>query len=273
LDKDKYITGAHCDAKGKMWAVMNADTIGEHYLLSGHNAEISASRTQLENYGVFSITTISDAAEQWFTFGLGGNEASQWLQSKWQVTFNEAQNAVDIPNGKILRLDNEHFLLIIAAQDVAELLNEHQDKLYTHQIWTALNIQLGVAYISEPAISQYVPQMLNLHCLNAISFEKGCYTGQEMVARMKYLGKNKRAAYILTGHAQQMPEDGQELQLAIGENWRRSGSLINVAGSAKQFHALAVLPNDMAPDALLRIKDDADSALTIIPLPYSLDAE
>jgi folate-binding protein YgfZ len=270
LNNDRFLRAAHCDAKGKMWAIVNTFTLDDRYLLSGHQAEINACLTQLKKYGVFSKTTITDASEQWFTFGLGGEQAASWLQNQWQIDVTGEQTAWDIPQGKVLKLDSLRFLLILDADNTRSMLAQPKAQLCDQDLWTALNIQAGIAHLGETALNQYVPQMLNLHCLDAISFEKGCYAGQEMVARMKYLGKNKRATFIVTGHANQMPSEGQELQLAIGDNWRRGGILINVAGTADKFYALAVMSNDVDADVQLRIKDQTESQLTLTPLPYSL---
>lgn len=273
INNDRFLRAAHCDAKGKMWAIVNTFTLGEHYLLSGHQAEINACLTQLKKYGVFSKTTILDASEQWFTFGLGGEDAATWLQDQWQIDVTGEHTAWDIPQGKVLKLNNQMFMLVLTKDDTSALLAEPKAQLCDQNLWTALNIQTGIAHLGETAINQYVPQMLNLHCLDAISFEKGCYAGQEMVARMKYLGKNKRATFIVTGNASQMPNEGQELQLAIGDNWRRGGTLINVAGTADKFYALAVMSNDLDADVKLRLKEQTESQLTLTPLPYSLAAD
>ena len=77
---------------------------------------------------------------------------------------------------------------------------------YRHLIhdapWQQAAILAGEPQLSPEAIGEYVPQMVNLHAIGGISFKKGCYTGQETVARMKYLGKNKRAMYIVSGQSE-----------------------------------------------------------------------
>ncbi|MCJ8269839.1 MAG: hypothetical protein MJK04_10605 [Psychrosphaera sp.] len=222
---------------------------------------------------MFSKTTITDASEQWFTFGLGGGDAASWLQNQWQIDVTGEQTAWDIPQGKVLQLNDQRFLLVLDADNTRSLLAGPKAQLCDQNLWTTLSIQAGIAHLGETSLGQYVPQMLNLLCLDAISFEKGGYAGQEMVARMKYLGKNKRATFIVTGNANQMPSEGQELQLAIGDNWRRGGTLINVAGTADKFYALAIMSNDLDADVQLRIKDQTESQLTLTPLPYSLAAD
>ncbi len=273
LDDNHYLNAAHCDAKGKMWAILKTFTLDDHFLLSGHQAEITASQAQLNKYGVFAKTTINDASGQWLTLGFGGTAATDWLQSQWQIEFTEDISAIDIPQGKVLKVADDRYLIILAAAEVPALLAEHQAHIYASDLWSIEEIKSGHPHLSQGTIEQYVPQMLNLHCLEAISFDKGCYAGQEMIARMKYLGKNKRAAYILQGNAGSLPNPADDLQLAVGENWRRSGTIINVAGTAEGLHILAVLPKDLAADAKLRIKDDDNSVLTVSPLPYLLEPQ
>ena len=75
-------------------------------------------------------------------------------------------------------------------------LNQQQNvSLISSSAWLGQDIQAGIPWLYTATSEEFVPQMLNLDKLNAISFEKGCYTGQEIVARTHYLGKNKRAMY------------------------------------------------------------------------------
>lgn len=273
LSADNFLNGAHCDAKGKMWAIVKTFTIASQYLLCGGQAEINASIEQLQKYGVFAKTTISDASEQWLTLGVGGDNAPQWFAKQWSIDVSDGNTAWDIAPGKVIKIAQQRFILVLENSQIGALLEQHQTHLFCAGLWRAMDIQAGIAHLDETSINQYVPQMLNLHCLDAISFDKGCYNGQEMVARMKYLGKNKRATFILSGHASVMPQTGDDIQLAIGENWRRGGTIINIAGCAEQFHLLAVLANDTDADSQFRVKDDADSHLTLCQLPYSLESE
>ncbi|MEZ5483003.1 MAG: tRNA-modifying protein YgfZ [Porticoccaceae bacterium] len=72
-------------------------------------------------------------------------------------------------------------------------------------MWQLQMIQLGLGQVVEATFEMFIPQMLNLQAAGAISFKKGCYTGQEVVARMKYLGKLKRRMYHLVIDAPVVP--------------------------------------------------------------------
>ena len=77
-----------------------------------------------------------------------------------------------------------------------------------------------------PTAGSLSPTATNLQALGGISFKKGCYTGQEMVARAKFRGANKRALWLLAGSASRLPEAGEDLELKMGENWRRTGTVL-----------------------------------------------
>ena len=118
---------------------------------------------------------------------------------------------------------------------------------------------------------QFIPQATNLQALGGISFRKGCYTGQEMVARAKFRGANKRALWTLSGTASRVPEAGEDLELKMGDNWRRTGTVLAaVQLDDGQLLVQVVMNNDMEPDSIFRVRDDAGS-LRIEPLPYSLE--
>jgi len=138
-------------------------------------------------------------------------------------------------------------------------------------VWDALEIAEGRAWISPATTQEFVPQMLNLHALDGINFKKGCYIGQETIARMKYLGKQKRALFRLIGTGS-AAAPGTTVEVAIGDAWRRAGTVINaVSRSDRDLDLLAVLPSDIDHSAQLRVKDDDAGLLEIHSLPYKLE--
>ena len=94
--------------------------------------------------------------------------------------------------------------------------------------------------------------------------------GQETVARAKYRGANNRSLHILQGTASAQVAAGDELELSLGENWKRSGMVLDCWQQGESLLLSAVLPLDLAPDARLRLKAQPDSSLQLVPLPYSL---
>ncbi|THD39045.1 tRNA-modifying protein YgfZ, partial [Pantoea sp. R102] len=138
--------------------------------------------------------------------------------------------------------------------------------------WLALDIAAGVPVIDSATTAQLIPQATNLQALDAISFKKGCYTGQEMVARAKFRGANKRALYWLAGSASKVPDAASSLELQMGDKWRRTGTVLSgVQLDDGSVWVQAVLNNDLEPDSVLRVEGDESGKLTIQPLPYSLE--
>ena len=135
------------------------------------------------------------------------------------------------------------------------------------QQWLALNIEAGLPVIDAANSAQFIPQATNIQALGGISFKKGCYTGQEMVARAKFRGANKRALWTLAGHASRVPEAGEDLEMKMGENWRRTGTVLAaVQLDDGRLLVQVVMNNDMEPDSVFRVRDDANT-LSIEPLP------
>ena len=113
--------------------------------------------------------------------------------------------------------------------------------------------------------------MLNLQVLDAINFEKGCYMGQEVVARTKYLGRNKRAGFILKTDLTEQDLSGELIEYQIGDNWRPGGKVLRSGSDFEQTWAFAVLSNDTAVGSNFRVKSQPDIILQTQALPYDLE--
>jgi folate-binding protein YgfZ len=135
-----------------------------------------------------------------------------------------------------------------------------------------LDIKAGLPILNAEQQNEHIPQALNLQALDGISFTKGCYTGQETVARAKYRGINKRALFIVQGDASAEVETNAELERAVGDNWRGAGKVLaSYRYSDGKALALVVLPNNLEADTQLRLKEQPDSSWTFATLPYSLE--
>jgi folate-binding protein YgfZ len=152
----------------------------------------------------------------------------------------------------------------------AEKLAEHGlagDILQADQIehdWRLADIRAGLPQIYLSTSEAFVAQMLNLDLLDGISFSKGCYTGQEIIARTQHLGRIKRRLYRLLLPLGEW-RIGQALQLSDG----RAGRLIEAIRSGSGFEALAVLSVDASTTAA---DGNAGAPITAagLPLPYEL---
>lgn len=129
--------------------------------------------------------------------------------------------------------------------------------------WRLADIHAGLPQIYAATSEAFVAQMLNLDRLNAISFSKGCYTGQEIIARTQHLGRIKRRLFHLSLPAGDW-RVGQSLQLDDG----RQGRIVDVIATGAQSEALAVL--SLEPGADGETVAPSAVAAAVLPLPYAL---
>lgn len=147
--------------------------------------------------------------------------------------------------------------------------------------WHYSEVMGGVATVSAPLVDAFVPQMLNYESIGGVSFKKGCYPGQEVVARSQFRGTLKRRAYI--ARLQQSPQDstapngaaeplfaGQEVY--CGQDSDQPCGLVVQAGHnpAGQWVAIVSLQTSAAKDEHLVVGQPDGAAIALLPLPYPL---
>lgn len=264
---EHWTFGAHCDFKGKMWNFFSACYWHDALYLLCDRDVIPGALAELKKYGVFSKVDITDASNELVIIGAGSHSPINTLLFPDQVVADKSVVATQ-----------QHLRLTIGNTDtqrhiiLSTDLSIVQDISDGTLVWQALDIQAGIGAITSQTSNEYVPQMLNLQALDAIDFKKGCYMGQEVVARTKYLGKNKRAGYILSAPKAHDIAVGELLEVQIGDNWRRSGQVLSRGVMDGQTWLFAVLPNDTEVGTHLRLKSQPDIIVTTQALPYSLDA-
>jgi len=128
--------------------------------------------------------------------------------------------------------------------------------------WSALEIELGLAWVLPATAEEFIPQMMNLQMVGGISFSKGCYLGQEIVARMEYRGQLKRR--MARGRAI-VAEPVQVGDALFGADDKRIGTIVAAANVDGQCDLLAVLQRSEAP-YLCHLQSGTE--ITPLPLPY-----
>ncbi len=267
--------GAHCDAKGKVLSVfrlINRD--GEHLLLQ-EKSSIELSIAALQKFGVFAKVTISKTENLSF-YALVGEQAATLLQTNFKAVPDSLSPVIQAGSTTLVYLagKQERYLIIDKTEIVNSLIKALALPVYNHNVWQLAEINEGFPLLAEQSLEQYVPQMLNLQAINGISFTKGCYLGQETVARMQYLGKNKRALFALEGSKSATDIcAGDIIEKQLGENWRKAGDILAVYCSDEQINVQAVLANDVDNDTIFRLKKQPEIQLSLKELPYSLTQE
>ena len=139
--------------------------------------------------------------------------------------------------------------------------------------WRLDQVRAGIGQVFGSTRELFIPQMINLQALGGVSFKKGCYTGQEIVARMQYLGKLKRRLHrLLIDSAQEnLPAPGVELFSPVHSSSVGEGVL--AATCAEGIELLAVVQEDAAADGRLYLGSPDGLPLGLLEIPYSLNPD
>lgn len=266
LAEDQSTFGAHCDAKGKVWSAFRLFHHNDGYAMLQPKSAIDAELVELKKYAIFSKVEITQSQD--IVLGLVGQNAIQFID-----TITESRGDVrPLPGGTAVMVDQQRWLLMLSEESAQQLCSFISAPLVDEALWTRLDIEAALPVLGAEQQTEHIPQALNLQAIGGISFTKGCYTGQETVARAKYRGINKRAMYMVKGSISTDIQLGEEIERAVGENWRSAGILLTHYQFADgQAIGLVVLPNNLEADTPLRLKSQPENIWSIEALPYSLN--
>lgn len=267
LSASQSTLGGHCDAKGKLRSIFRLFHHNDGYGFVQRRSLMATQLPELKKYAIFSKVEITASHD--ILLGLTGSEATARINS----LFGGDGDVRAIPGGSAVKVDEQRWLLAIAPEHVTAMAEQLalNAVLCTDQLWDLYDIQAAIPRIDAATELTFIPQALNLQAVDGISFKKGCYTGQETVARAKYRGINKRAMYIVSGPAAHSPQAGDTLERSVSDSWRKGGTVI----AGYMFNdgsaiALVCLPNDLEAETAFRLADQEDHWQQL-PLPYSLD--
>lgn len=259
--------GARCNPKGRMQSSFRLWRSEQGVMLSLAHELIEAQLADLAKYAVFYKCKLSDQSGNWVGFGVWGEAADAALQScglglpaNGAVAHQDGLFAIGLPGGACaLWVPTER------AEQVLDQLCEHASPVSLNQ-WLLQQIQSGVGHVTGPTRESFIPQMLNLQQLGGVSFRKGCYTGQEIVARMQYLGKLKRRMYRLLLAGEALPQPGTEI--VDRDTGKSVGEVVMAARGSKAVEILAVLQKDAAQLASLSAGNIDGPLVSLADLPY-----
>ena len=189
MTEHQHLLAAHCDPKGKMWSNLRLFRRQDGFALIERRSLRDAQLAELKKYAVFSKVTIA-ADDELVLLGVAGFQARAALKNLFSELPDAEKQVTHDGATSLLWFEHpaERFLLVTdvaTAERVTQALRG-EAQLNNSQQWLALNIEAGIPVIDAANSGQFIPQATNLQALGGISFKKGCYTGQEMVARAKF---------------------------------------------------------------------------------------
>lgn len=277
LQPGQQTLAAQCNHQGKVWSVFRVIMLEDRVLLTQPSSVTKVQLPELQKYAAFSQVEIQKETE-YQAFGLAGCKSAEYIEEQVDKEATHDTSRL-LESGTVLikqPYPSLRYLAIMKNAMAEELQADLKDRaeVYDDSLWNAMNIASGVGFIEAETAGQFIPQMLNLQAFDGISFSKGCYMGQETVARAKYRGANKRALFILTGRSPACPNPGDNIEMALESNWKRTGTVVSACQYGDgHIEVLAVLPKDTDTNSHFRVKEIEESTLYYAPLPYQLEQE
>jgi len=230
-------------------------------------------RKRLAMYILRAKVKALDVSAEHVLFGLSGTHASALLAALGVSAPAAPHVVVHGANLSVIRLPVDRCLIIAAATTA----NEIQSQLAAHAcagsetLWRAHDIAAGVPQVLAATQEQFVPQTVNFDLIHAVSFDKGCYPGQEIVARTRYLGRVKQRMVRASLQSTVAPAPGDKLySAAFGD--QASGMVVSVVSHPPDQHELlAVVQAGDIGKATVHWQARDGPPLQISTLPYPIE--
>ncbi|PNV97134.1 CAF17-like 4Fe-4S cluster assembly/insertion protein YgfZ [Pseudomonas protegens] len=271
LSDSQSSLGARCNQKGRMQSSFRILLEGDGCLLAMARELIEPQLADLKKYAVFSKAKLADESASWTRFGLAD---AQVALSGLGLELPEEDGSVARADGLIaLRVSSQRAELWVPAERAASLRQQLAAQLPEGELnqWLLGQVRAGLGQVMPETRELFIPQMLNLQAVGGVSFKKGCYTGQEIVARMQYLGKLKRRLYRLALPGDALPAPGTAL-FAPSHN-SAIGEVVLAARAQQGVELLAVLQAEAVEGGELHLETLEGPTLQLLDLPYQLDRD
>jgi len=276
VTEESHQPSAWCSPKGRIIATFRIFKRSDGYYLALAADLVAHVIKKMGMYVMMSKVTLEDVTDTIAHIGVSGETAENTLRAFLedmsvpaeinQTTTHETLSILKIPG------TTPRFEIFGKPQAVrsfwSHCSNQATPVHSTH--WDYLNILAGLPLITKASSEAWIPQMVNYIAIGGVDFKKGCYPGQEVVARLNYLGKTKRRMYHLLIDSDQLP--GINDSIATDSD-AAAGKILNaVINPEGRAEALAILKiSEVEKPLYLAIENEPSVAL--LDLPYSLDED
>ncbi len=269
IDTPAAQLSAWCNPKGQVITTLLIINTGENYFLIFKEELKEVVQKRLSMYILRSDVKINDISDQSPLIGIANTSDLAIFGSNIPSKPGEL-HAIDDLIIVCLPDFSGRYLITGAIETLKNKVTELNIKsqMTSSSIWDLLDILAGLPWITSKTQEQFLPQMLNLDSLNALNYQKGCYPGQEVIARLHYKGKVKKRLNLIK--SEQQLHIGDNIYLEQPDN--KVGTIINTAIHPDgKSYALAVIELDNTSENLY-FDNQAEKEITIIELPYAIDS-
>jgi folate-binding protein YgfZ len=276
VDAGSHQLSSYNTPKGRMLALFTLFMRDEDYYLQLPQELADAVQKRLTMFVMRSDVTFANVDNDTGSFAVCGPQADTMLKQQLGDCPGEAEQSRTADGVTVLRRPGNQPRFICIAQ--TERLTALWQSLASQAApagaaaWDLLEIRAGIPHISSETVEAFVAQMLNLQLVNGVNFKKGCYPGQEVVARMQYLGKLKRRMYRAHIDSSEPPAAGTELFSPESASGQGAGKVVRSAPSPEGGSEILVVTEISSAEAdALYLEDGDGPKLQLLELPYSFE--
>lgn len=267
---------AYCSPKGRMLASLLVWRTKDTIFLQVPREIQPAIQKRLQMFVLRSKVKLSDATEQYPIIGLAGTQAQSVLNAYFPELPAAPYRKTDSDAGTLIRMADAggiaRYQWIATAETARSAWPALRESLHAFgpAIWRLSEIRAGVPRITASTQEQFVPQMINFELIGGVNFKKGCYPGQEIVARTQYLGKLKRRT-LLAHVASPEAAAGKEV-FSSADPGQPCGMIVNAEASAPgEAECLVEIKTAALDEGTVHLGSASGPVLSFHPLPYSLN--
>lgn len=265
------------NAKGRMIATARLFWHDQAYWLSLPQSMVAGLQRRLGMFVLRAEVHISDGGQELVGFGLAGGDANRLLQAAGLplpagIDGVASHDGITIVRVPCLTPRYEIHAPAPKAMPLWQTWSETARPVHP-DTWALLDIRAGLPTVYPATSEQFVAQMANLELVDGVSFTKGCYTGQEVIARMHYLGKPKRRMYGVSLISERAPRPGDRLTASEDGKPAEVGTLVDARPLADgEYLGLAVIQKSHLGSEL-RLGDADGPLVKVRELPYPIETE
>lgn len=229
-------------------------------------------RKRLSMYILRAKVKASDVTQQHALFGIGDGDAANTIAAPGVAVPDTVHAVTHAPGITVIKLPIERYLVVADTSQAGPIQARFAAlaPASAETLWSALDIAAGIPSIVAATQDQFVPQTVNFDRIGALSFDKGCYPGQEIVARTHYLGRVKQRMVRAQLRTDQAPASGDKVySKAYGE--QASGMIVSVVSTQPGNHELLAVLQVNSMESDLHWKTPDGPRLHLVPLPYAIE--
>lgn len=278
LDDERSQMSSYCSPKGRMLACFRIFMRDGDFFLQMPADSHATVMKRLPMFVLMSRVSVQDASDSLVRIGLAGDCADSLLGGQFGRLPANAGETAQQGDLTLIRHPGEtpRYEIVGPADAMTGLWSKlaAEATSASQELWSLLDIRAGIPAVFAETGEAFVPQMTNLQLIDGVSFTKGCYTGQEVVARMKYLGKLKRRMYLARVDSETGPKPGDDIFSDGSESGQGAGKVVAASPSPDGGHELLAVTEISAFERDDVHLGDADGPkLTFQPLPYPFEEE